>query len=105
MTFKLRSWPDVGDVTENTVVYYSVWPQGYNIPATPIQNYDCDDHAKQCTGLIALKEKGDTWDLEDMAQDTCSIWCFEVSKQQIPKAFPFDRNWEVHHGMKDEVVE
>jgi len=40
MTFKLRSWPDVGDVTENTVVYYSVWPQGYNIPAKPIQNYD-----------------------------------------------------------------
>ena len=95
MTFKIRSWPYIGDVTEETVLRYSVWPEGYNIPATPIQNYDCTDHATQCTGLVALEEKGDTWDLEGEAQDICSIWCLEISRKKIEKDFPFDGNWEV----------
>ena len=67
MTFKIRSWPDIGDVTDK----------------------------KQCTGLVALEEKGDTWDLEGEAQDICSIWCLEISRKKIEKDFPFDGNWEV----------
>ena len=43
--FKIKLYPELGELTENDVVYYDVYSCGYNIPATPSPN-----------GLTALAE-------------------------------------------------
>mgnify|MGYP003154155338 CR=1 FL=1 len=54
--FKIKRYPELGELTTNDVVYYDVYSCGYNIPATPTPD-----------GLTALAEKGDTFNLTGMS--------------------------------------
>ena len=84
MGFTLNGWESIGIVSQDDVIRYSIYPDGYNIPATPVQNYHCTDHDGTCTGLEAIQESGPTWNLAGMAQDTCTQEVHEVSRKEIP---------------------